>query len=354
MSDKTGVSRRDLLLGAAAGLGVAATKTSLGRVLFQDSATKTRPVLGHGEHTYECIHDWLVPPADIKWGDTHGLAQDSRGFIYVSHTVHPTSIKKDAILVFDPNGKFVKSWGSEMVGGGHGLDLRKEGHDEFLYHCDIHRRLVVKTTLNGEVLWEKSYPKEANVYKDASGWCPTNVAFGDHGEFYVGDGYGSSFVFRYDKDGNYMSTIATPGSGPGQVSCPHGLWLDTRTKDHKLVVADRSNHRLQYFTKEGQHLGFVTEGMRQPCRMQLRHDLMLIPDLDSVVTILDKNNNVIASLGDGEVAGHPSGLRDAARDQFIPGKFIHPHGAIFLKNGDILVAEWVPIGRITRLRHVNA
>ena len=38
--------------------------------------------------------------------------------------------------------------------------------------------------------------------------------------------------------------------------------------------------------------------------------------------------------------------------QFIPGKFIHPHDAVFLHNGDILVSEWVPIGRVTLLKRV--
>ena len=33
-----------------------------------------------------------------------------------------------------------------------------------------------------------------------------------------------------------------------------------------------------------------------------------------------------------------------------PGKFITPHDAIFLHDGDILVAEWLPIGRLTLLR----
>ncbi len=57
---------------------------------------------------------------------------------------------------------------------------------------------------------------------------------------------------------------------------------------------------------------------------------------------------VVATLGDG----HPSKLHGAPREKFNPGKFVHPHDAIFLDNGDILVAEWVPIGRITLLRKI--
>ena len=76
---------------------------------------------------------------------------------------------------------------------------------------------------------------------------------------------------------------------------------------------------------------------------------MLVPDLESVITILDARNDVIAHLGDGR----PSGLRDHPRNDFVPTKFIHPHDAMFLRNGDILVAEWVPIGRVTLLRSLN-
>jgi translation initiation factor IF-1 len=46
-------------------------------------------------------------------------------------------------------------------------------------------------------------------------------------------------------------------------------------------------------------------------------------------------------------------LRDAPRDKFIPGKFVHPHAAIWINKKDIVVVEWVPIGRVTRLKRVS-
>jgi hypothetical protein len=89
--------------------------------------------------------------------------------------------------------------------------------------------------------------------------------------------------------------------------------------------------------------------MRRPCHFHLHDGMMLVPDLDSVVTLLDRQNKVIASLGDG----NPTNLRGKARSEFIPGKFIHPHSAKFLRDGSILVVEWVPIGRITRLKKIK-
>ncbi len=313
-----------------------------------DRSGTRNPILGTADHTYECIHDWITPPRGLSFGDTHGLTQDKAGRIYLAHTVHASSEGADAVCVFDPDGAFIESWGSAFRGGAHGLDIREEAGEEFLYHCDTARRLIVKTNLTGEVLWERSFPSEAGVYPDAGRWCPTNVAFATDGDFFVGDGYGSSYIHRYTRNGQYKATIARPGSKAGEVACPHGLWLDHRFDPPRLAVADRSNNRIQYMTLAGEHLGFVRAGIRQPCHFKTRGGLLLVPDLAFVVTILGSENQVVAQLGDGR----PTNLRGVPRDKFIDGKFIHPHDAIWLANGDILVAEWVPIGRVTLLRRV--
>ncbi|MFT3685293.1 MAG: hypothetical protein QM783_10270 [Phycisphaerales bacterium] len=350
------LSRRSFL--AASALAVA-SRSVFARTT--DKSGLSNPILGSGEYKYECIHDWLQPPKGSLFGDTHGLAQDAAGRIYLAQTVHSTSTKSEAVCVYGDDGKFIAAWGERYRGGAHGLDLRAEPGAkagdkpaEFLYHCDTNRRVLEKTDLDGKVVWERGYPVEASVYPAKEKYCPTNVAFmpdegGKAGDFFVGDGYGSSYVHRYTADGEFVKTIIQPGKEAGKVNCPHGLWVDTRGGKVRLAVADRGNNRIQYFTLDGKHEGFVTTGMRQPCHFKTRGDVLLVPDLSSVVTLLDKDNKVIVHLGDG----HPSDLRDKPRDKFIAGKFIHPHTAIFLKNGDILVAEWVPIGRVTLLRKVS-
>ncbi|HVL40346.1 MAG TPA: hypothetical protein VM328_13235 [Fimbriimonadaceae bacterium] len=306
-------------------------------------------ILGSGSHGYECIHDWLMPPEGGAFGDTHGLAQDSRGRIYLAHTVGAQSKLPDAVYVYDESGRFLRSWGSEFRGGAHGLDLRREGGSEFLYHCDTARRKVVKTDLEGKVVLELAAPSESGKYPNGEGFVPTNVAFHPGGGFFVGDGYGANWIHEYDAKGNYRRTFGGPGAEPGQVACPHGLWVDPRGREPLLVVADRSNRRLQYFDLDGRHVKFVAgEDVRLPCHFKFRQGQMLVPDLESRVSLYDESNKAIVHLGDG----HPSGLRGKPRNEFVPGKFIHPHGAIFLRNGDILVAEWVPVGRVTLLKKI--
>src|SRR5215831_20561799 len=99
----------------------------------QDKAGTKAKILGQGAHTYEAIHDWGELPPSIKWGNTHGVVEDSQGNIYVHHTVHATSDSADTMVVFDSKGKFVRSWGSDFRGVAHGLHIGKEGSDEFLY-----------------------------------------------------------------------------------------------------------------------------------------------------------------------------------------------------------------------------
>ena len=359
-------ARRDFLMMAAA-MGAAAASSAItrpaqaARSLLDGTGATPAPagapqpiIVGTGSTRYQVMHDWLKPPADIVYGDTHGVAQDAAGNIYLAHTVHPTSPKKDAVLVFSPDGTFLRSWGAAFAGGAHGLDLHAESDGEYLYHCDTGRRLVVKTKLDGTVVWEAGCPMESGVYKSPDQWCPTNATFGPDGTVFVGDGYGGSYIHAFGTDGKWKRIVARPGKDPGQVSCPHGLLVDLRgtafTKEPTLCVADRGNRRIQYLTLDGKHLGFVTEGQRMPCDMKTRGDLMLVPDLESVVTIVDGQNKPVVHLCDG----HPSNLRGAPREKFIPGKFVHPHDAIWLANGDILVAEWVPIGRVTLLKRVAA
>lgn len=322
----------------------------------QNKSGSKRPVLGEGTHRYEVIHDWGELPAGIAYGNTHGVVEDSQGRIYVHHTVHSTSERPDSMVVFDPQGKFVKSWGKEFKGGAHGLHIRKEGSQEFLYLCDTSRCIVVKATLDGEEVLNLGYPEQSEAYKpDADGkkkaYKPTNLAIAPNGDIYVADGYGSSYVNVYDAKGSYKFTFGGKGADPGRLDSPHGIMIDTRGKTPIVLVADRTNRRLQMFDLKGQHLGF-SGGVLLPCHFHERNGEVVIPDLAARVTVLDRNNKVVAQLGDDSLRNTWSADRKKPRPEFTAGKFVCPHGACFDHEGNIFVTEWVEVGRVTKLRRV--
>src|SRR5882724_92229 len=186
-------SRREFI--ARCAVVTAASGLSTVNIRASDKTGNRELVTGSGEHTYSCIHDWLQPPEGMVWGDTHGLCQDANGFIYACHTVNRASMRGETVVVYDAAGKFVRAFGEEFRGGAHGLDLRQEGGEEILYHCDINRCRIVKTTLEGREVWSHGYPKEDPAYgRSPINFVPTNVAFAPNGDFFVADGYGSYHV----------------------------------------------------------------------------------------------------------------------------------------------------------------
>ena len=254
------------------------------------------------------------------------------------------------MVVFDADGKFIKSWGAEFKGGAHGMHLVRECGDEYFYLCDTARHKLLKTTLDGKIIWERGCPEETGSYKKPEEYVPTNVATAPDGTVFVSDGYGRNYIHIYKPDGTYVSSFGGSGSKPGHTKCPHGLMVDTRGDEPLLVVADRSNSRLQYFTLQGKHVKFVTEELRSPCHFDTRGTDLLIPDLKSRVTIFNGENKLSTHLGDG---GNYDGIRDKDRSAFTPGKFVAPHSAIFDHSGNIFVVEWVEVGRVTKLRRVG-
>ena len=343
------MNRRSFLyaVGAGAPLILGATNKS----------GSAKPVMGEGDHKFEVTHDWGELPADIKYGNTHGVCEDSQGHIYIHHTVNAASESSDSMVVFDADGKFVTSWGKQFKGGAHGLHIRKEGSTEFLYLCDTQRGLVVKTTLKGEEVFSLGYPSESDAYKPSADgtkkkYSPTNLAIAPNGDIYVGDGYGSSYVNVYDKDGKYLRTFGGKGTEAGQLDCPHGIVLDTRGGSPILMVADRGNHRIQTFNLAGEHVGFWP-GTNLPCNFDYNaKGEVVVPDLGARVTILDKQNAVIEQLGDDSAAHTWETTRKLDRSAFQPGKFVCPHGACFDHNGNIFVVEWVEVGRVSKLRRL--
>ncbi len=102
---------------------------------------------------------------------------------------------------------------------------------------------------------------------------------------------------------------------------------------------------------DGTYIDTVS-GFGLPANIDILGDLMLVPELRARLTLLDKNNQVVAQLG-ADVARLDE-IKDLRTkpDQWLPGKFVHPHDACFDPAGNIYVAEWVATGRITKLEKV--
>jgi hypothetical protein len=355
------MQRRSFLKASAA-----TAAAGLASPFFVHAAAKggTAPaIVGTGEHRYECHHAWGEVPDHIRWFETHGAAVDEAGLVYITHRgggAKPASpdAAQDTVVVFDADGRFVRSFGKAYHGGGHGIDVRKEDGQEYLYLCCMFPvNLIVKTDLKGEVVWVKEKPAEAHVYDDPKArFSPTNVAFHPGGGFYVADGYGSNYIHEYDADARWVRTVGGTGEGAGQFRTPHGIWLDDRPgREKQVVVADRANARLQYLTLDGKAVG-IDRDVSFPAHFDIRGDVLLVPDLHARVTLFDAKNDVIAHLGyDAEWTKTVlDGMKVRQQpERWVDGRFVHPHDACFDRDGNIYVAEWVATGRISKLRKLG-
>ena len=334
----TGISRRTLLKGMGAGAAALAIGAR-----FQDKL-----IIGSGSHKYEWMKSWAKLPDGMKFGNMHGqVVVDSKNRIILNtDTEH-------AVMIFEPDGRFVKSWGKGLKNGAHDMELFKEGDQELMYLSHFNRHEVLKLTLDGKVLQTIGCPKESGFYKNAAQFRPTAVAAAANGDFYVVDGYGLNLIHQFDSKGKHIRTWGGKGREPGKLKAPHGAWVDTRGKTPVLIVADRDNNRLQIFDLKGEHVGFAMEGkLRQPCKIRPHGTDLVIPELGGRVTIIDKDNKLVTRLGN-QPDPKKRAKNGVSPDQWKDGEFYAPHGASWDHDGNLYVMDWNRYGRITKLRRVK-
>ncbi|MCG8650179.1 MAG: peptidase [Pirellulales bacterium] len=338
--------------------------------IFTSKRSAAQDVIGSGDFKFQCQHMWPQLPDRYNWQTTHNVVVDPDNNLYVIHEGRANQTGHPSIFVFDPEGRFVRAFGEQFQGGGHGLEVHVEDGTPYLYIAAYQQlKTIAKTTLEGELVWQKYAPMQSGHYADGEGsnpakiwgrnrFLPTNFAFLSGGDFLLADGYGSYQIHRYDADGNWLSCFGGPGKGTGTFNLPHGIWVDQRPGgEDEIVVADRAHNTLQVFSLDGQYKKTV-KGFGFPANIDTNEELMLVPELVARVSLLDRNHNTLVTLGDDrkrvladkEQSGGFAIRADEKRWQ--QGKFIHPHDACFDRQGNLFVAEWVSSGRVTKLTRV--
>lgn len=356
-------TRRDFLSTTAAATAVFGLPAIITSKRLAARASEDTTV-GEGDYQFKINHNFCQLPDRFTWQTTHNVAVDAAQNLYVIHEGKRDLKDHPSIFVFDPTGKFIRAFGSQFQGGGHGIEIRDESGTEFLYVVAYQNvKAFAKMTLTGETVWYKKAPMESGVYavgQDTSteptwqrdGFQPTNFAFLDDGGFLLADGYGSFYIHRFDKDAKWVSSFGGAGEGQGKFNTSHGLWVDKREgREPTIVVTDRAHNTLQIFSMEGKYLETLT-GYGLPANIDTRGNLMLVPELKARVSLLNEKNEVVAQLGTAiERLDEIKNLRGNP-DQWLDGQFVHPHDACFDGEGNIFVAEWVATGRVSKLTPV--
>ncbi|NOT63340.1 MAG: hypothetical protein HOP19_24285 [Acidobacteria bacterium] len=352
------LTRRRLLMGLGSGL---AASTLAPSSLFASTRQANAPILmGAGNHKYEWVRGWGKLPEGMKYGSTHGGIQvDSKNNVYLNTDTD------NAIMVFNESGKYLRSFGKEWNAsadgtGTHGMQLRKEGGQEFIYLTNLARKEFAKITLTGEIIWRQGLPEKSGVYQSKDQFKPTGIAVAPDGSFYVTDGYGQNFIHRFNAKGEYQNSwggkVAQGERPDGKFNTPHAVIVDTRGAQPLVLATDRALSRLQWFTLEGKHVktldGKDSGLLRLPAALHIRGTDLVIGDLSGRVTILDKDNNLVAQLGD-QMDTKMRASNKFTPDQWSEGKFASPHGITWDNKGNLYIEEWMLQGRIVKLKRVK-
>ncbi len=171
------------------------------------------------------------------------VSVDSHGNIYVLHR----PVTGDPVVVLDPQGRVLRSWGAGMFKIPHGIRVDPAGN---VWTVDAHTSIVYKFTPQGRKLLEISVGSVPDTAQEFCG--ATDIAFGPHGRVFVADGYCNARVVEFDARGKKVREWGHPGSGPGEFNVVHSI---TVGPDGFLYVADRENGRLEWFDLDGRFVG---------------------------------------------------------------------------------------------------
>lgn len=298
---------------------------------------------------FEIVEGWEQLPAGMIHRDVSGVACDSQDRVYLL-------TRDDArVIVYDRKGKFLMSWGeNEFTPRTHGITI---GPDDSVYCTDDGDHTVRKFTPAGKLLMmigtnglgtkdavsDTGYDgKNTPSIKRAGPPFnrPTNVAIAPNGDLYVSDGYGNARVHRFTAEGKLIQSWGEPGTGPGQFNLPHGILV---LADGRVIVADRENDRLEFFSPDGEYLDQWTN-VQRPTDIAIGGDGLLYvselwwrpgmhsfthgditENLPGRVSVYDQKGSLITRWG-----GVPPEE---------PGNFCAPHDLWVDSHGDLYVGE---------------
>jgi hypothetical protein len=298
----------------------------------------------------------LIQPAQLANG--HGLARDDSGNLYFTFQATTVTSSTQALVRFSDGLQTATLIGDPKlaIGTPHGLRIENDmkANKWFLYHAN-NAHIVTKTTLDGEIVWMTNLTDWQTMYPQYWPILPTDaIVVPDTDILLVADGYGSSYIHLFDKNtGEYMKqSWGGPGksNNPVKLQTPHGINVDPRVKGTTpaFVICDRSNNRFVWTDYKGTFIDeepITAPGMTLPCNVDIVIDkytnamVGVTPSLGDQTQSAFVNGSVsIFSAGIGSQSTILSRIEVEPLIGYLGHQ--HPHDAVLLSNGDLVVCCW--------------
>ena len=253
---------------------------------------------------YDVVANWPPPLALAKpgyiWGSTGGIFAESPDRIFIANrgelklpdklppgftgfwgsfneqATTPTPEFRNCLVVVDGSGKAIESWTQwdYLFTEGRGphsvlINPYDPEHDVWIVD-DIHHQ-IFKFSNDGKQLLMTLGVRDEPGNDETHFKRPTDIAWLPDGTFFVSDGYGNTRVVKFDKNGKFLMTWGTRGTGPSQFNTPHSITID---RNRKVYVSDRANNRIQVFDENGKYLD-AFPNIQQPYNIRISEDQFL-------------------------------------------------------------------------------
>ncbi|MDQ8191872.1 hypothetical protein [Roseibacillus persicicus] len=322
--------------------------------------TEEESVLGHNGLRYQVDRDWAkVDREQAPVVNAHAMVASDDGFFYLV-----TDHSKNAVLVFQPDGTYVRSFG-EGLKGGHGIDLVKDGDRELIIHVDCgwefsaEGKATKKTgsvnllTKNGELVHTLPSTVDLGLEKEGTYYGPCDVAVTADNEIIVIDGYSSNRVLHFTLDGELVRHWGGRQSGkPADISNGHGISIDDADPTNPVLwVSSREQNQLKRFTMEGDYLDTIELPGAYAGQAVFHGDHIYTGvcwskdpktgkrlNKSGFVAVLDRKTHKVVSVpGGSEPLYTDNKLSPLSQAQSV---FLHVHDLMVDKEGNIYVMEW--------------
>lgn len=260
--ERTLYGASDLVVVKAKGSGWLALLTGeqKGQNDIDEGLAKPQALAVHQDHVYVAnLLDSSVSVFDIPQRKFYKIGAESPGVLQMpvglsidrDGNLFVADATANAILVFDREGKYLRSIGSPKWFS-HLTNVTADPKDNRVYAIDAGdagHRVRVFDALDGRHLFDFGSrghgPGEFNI--------PYDLAVGRDGRLNVVDS-GNFRVQIFDHDGKYLRSFGSAGKQPGQFSRPKEIAADA---DGNLYVVDSVFGNFQIFDPDGAFLFFI-------------------------------------------------------------------------------------------------
>ncbi|MBO9670819.1 MAG: hypothetical protein J7485_09915 [Sphingobium sp.] len=320
---------------------------------------------------YDRDETWLkMPPGKGKLGATSGIDIDKDGkSVWIARRCEINGCLNshvDPVMKFDENGKFVRSFGADMIVYPHGLWVDQQGN---VWVADTQSNMeqrrgaepsaerapngnqILKFSPDGKLLMKLGTP---GVYGHDSTHFnqPSDVITAPNGDIFVADGHELTNmpyrIVKFDSTGKYLKEWPLCDDPGAQTSdCSHSLAMDSQGR---LFVADRGNSRIVIFDQDGKRLAEWKQFGR-PSGLYI--------DKQDVLYAADSESSVIS--GNAYIRGvHVGDARTGKVTAFLPDVLGNPtpwaplrgttgaEGVVADAAGHIFTSQVAPFGQIAR------